>query len=84
MATKKTSSKKPTTKKVTTTKKTTTKPATKTVTKKVEAKPVVRTVSKTSEKTNSSIYNTNVSVLLAMAIEALILLLGYLIIINHA
>ena len=43
------------------------------------------TAKKTTEvKTEApSIYNTNVSILLAMAIESLILLLAYLIIMSH-
>ena len=51
------------------------KATTKKVTKKAESKPVVE---------EKNIYNTNVSILLAMAIEALILLLGYLIIMSVA
>ena len=57
---------KPATKKTSTVKKTTKAPTKKVATKKVEP----------------SIYNTSVPILLAMAIEALILLLGYLIIMN--
>lgn len=68
-------------------------PAKKVTTKKTAAKPVAKkTVAKATKRVEkkspaaapANIYNTNVSVLLAMAIEALILLLGYLIIMNAA
>lgn len=79
-----------------TAKKTTTKSAAKPVAKKTTAKKVVKPAQKKSNtmvkkaepKTSNSkkktfdIYNTNVSILLAMAVEALILLLGYLIIMS--
>mgnify|MGYP004627705529 FL=1 len=72
-----TSTKKPATKAATKAKpKTTTAPAAKkkaSAPKKVAAKPV-------SKKPEPSILATNVSVVFAMAVEALILLLGYLII----
>lgn len=83
-ATTKTAAKKPAAKKA---------PA-KTVAKKPAAKKApVKTVAKkpatvvqkpVAKKSISDIYNTNVSILLAMAIEALILLLGYLIIMSAA
>lgn len=78
-----------------TAKKTTTKSAAKPVAKKTTAKKVAKpatkksttVVEKVAPKTSNSkkpidIYNTNVSVLLAMAIEALILLLAYEIIVS--
>lgn len=75
-------SKSKSTAKKTTTKKTTKPAAKKTTTaKKTVSKPAVRRVEKVEEKT---IYNTNVSILLAMAVESLILLLGYLIIMSVA
>lgn len=48
-------------------------------------KPVVKkeVVKKTVKSTDSSIYTANISILLAMAIEAMILLLAYMIIMNH-
>lgn len=59
-----------------------TKPAVKkTTTKPAVAKEVVKVESK---KTMADIYNTNVSILLVMVIEAMILLLGYLIIMSAA
>ena len=73
MATKKSPAKK------TATKGATKAPAKKTVNKTVKKAPVKKVV---KEVQPSNIYNTNVSILLAMAVEALILLLGYLIIIN--
>lgn len=95
MATKKATTKstaKPAAKKTTT--KSAAKPAVKKTTAKKTTKPAAKksttTVEKvvssstTPKKKNTDIYNTNVSVLLAMAIEALILLLGYLIIMSVA
>ena len=85
MATKKTTTKstakkttaKPAAKKATT-KTVAKKPATKAPAKNVAAKPAAK------KKNMADIYNTNVSILLAMAIEAMILLLGYLIIMSAA
>lgn len=82
----KTSTKKTTAKK--TTKKAANKPtatAKKTV-KKVATKPVARkeVVQVETKKTIADIYNTNVSILLVMVVEAMILLLGYLIIMSAA
>lgn len=73
MATKKavkSTAKKPAAKKTTTAKKP--------VAKKTVSRPAHKTVSKKS----NDIYMASIPVLLAMAVEALILLLGYLIIIN--
>lgn len=56
--------------------------AKKTTVKKVEKKPVNKTAVKKAKAENSSILSTNISIVLAMAIEALILLLGYLIIMS--
>lgn len=75
-ATTKSTAKKPVAKK-------TTKPAA----KKVASKPVTEKKVETrveKKKSMPDIYNTNVSILLAMAIEAMILLLGYLIIMSAA
>ena len=76
-------SKSKSTAKKTTTKKTTAKPAAKktTTVKKTVSRPAAKKVEKVEERT---IYNTNVSILLAMAVESLILLLGYLIIMSVA
>lgn len=76
-------------------KKTTTKSAAKPAVKKTTAKKVAKSATKksttvveqaapkkSSAKKTVDIYNTNVSVLLAMAIEALILLLAYEIIMS--
>ena len=63
------------------TKKTTKSTAKKTTVKRTTSKPVAK---KAPTKTvEHNVYNTHVSVLLAMAVEALILLLGYLIIMSH-
>lgn len=86
----KTSTKK-TTKKATAKK--TTKPAAKktaTTAKKVAKKPAAKPAAKKeviqveTKKTIADIYNTNVSILLVMVVEAMILLLGYLIIMSAA
>ena len=81
-ATTKTAAKKPAAKKVAK------KPAAKAPAKKAAAvKPApVASVSKpvAKKKNMADIYNTNVSILLAMAVEAMILLLGYLIIMSAA
>ena len=86
-ATTKTAAKKPAAKKAPA-KKVAKKPAAKAPAKKAAAvKPApVASVSKpvAKKKNMTDIYNTNVSILLAMAIEAMILLLGYLIIMNAA
>ena len=85
MATKKSTAKK------TTTTKSATKPAAKKTTAKKATKPATKktttVVEKVAPKTSNSkkpidIYNTNVSILLAMSIEALILLLAYEIIVS--
>lgn len=69
------------TKKTTAKKTTAKKPVAKKTTSTVKKAPVKKT---TEVKTEApSIYNTNVSILLAMAIESLILLLAYLIIMSH-
>lgn len=85
MATKKSTAKKTTTTKSAAkpvAKKTTAKKATKPVTKKTTT-VVEKVAPKTSNSKKSiDIYNTNVSILLAMAIEALILLLAYEIIVS--
>ena len=84
-ATTKTAAKKPAAKKAPA-KKVAKKPAAKAPAKKAAAvKPTpVASVSKpvAKKKSMADIYNTNVSILLAMAIEAMILLLGYLIIMS--
>lgn len=61
-------------------------------TKKVTKKPAVKktvakkgTAKKTApKKVNTSVLQSNVSIVFAMAVEALILFLGYLIIMNMA
>lgn len=85
-ATTKTAAKKPAAKKAPA-KKVVKKPAAKAPAKKAAVKPApVASVSKpvAKKKSMADIYNTNVSILLAMAIEAMILLLGYLIIMSAA
>lgn len=56
-------------------------------TKKVKSKPttkkvVKKTANKTNSKENISVLRTNVSVVFAMAVEALILLFAYLVIMS--
>jgi len=61
----------------------TTKPAAKKSTAKKTTAAKTTTVKRAPKKEEHTIYNTNVSIILAMAIEALILLLGYLIIMSY-
>ncbi len=53
-------------------------------TKKVAAKKPTTKKKVVKAEQASNVYNTNVPILLAMAVEALILFLGYMIIINAA
>lgn len=81
----KTAAKKPTAKKAPA-KTVSKKPAAASTAKKAVANKSTTAVQKpvAKKKSMADIYNTNVSILLAMAIEAMILLLGYLIIMSAA
>ena len=63
------------------TKKSTSKTVKKTTAKKPAAKKEV--VKKTVKPVETNIYTANISILLGMAVEAIILLLAYLIIMSH-